>query len=119
MSEIRVPHHPLSLGKALAGNSAGSGSDFNLTLATNVNLADLIHYKVQLRDDGTNVSLHGEASTNGVAFPAPSGVPLASAPSDAWHSATFYFKAGCYYPNNPTNGTAKVTFSSLSARHGP
>ena len=93
--------------------------DNNLILATNVNLLDLIYYKVQLIDDGTNVSLHGEVRTNGVPYPPPLNVPLTTNPTNAWHSATFYFKAGCYYPNYPTNGTAKVTFSSLDARHGP
>ena len=103
-------------------NSAGIGNDDKVVLATSVNLFDLIHYKLQLTDNGTTVKLHGEASTNGVAYPPPSDKTLASNSSDAWHSATFYFKAGCYYPTNASwsaaADTAKVTFSSLSAtRH--
>jgi hypothetical protein len=35
-------------------------------------------------------------------------------------NVTLYFKAGCYYPTAATNsGTAKVTFSSLTATHQP
>ena len=94
-----------------------SSTDQNLVLATNVNLFDVIHYKVQLFDDGTNVSLHGEAFTNGVAFPPPTDKPLN--PYASWHTNTFYFKAGCYYPNNPVSGSAKVTFFNLDAKHGP
>jgi hypothetical protein len=35
-------------------------------------------------------------------------------------NVTLYFKAGCYFPKAATNsGTAKVTFSSLTATHQP
>ena len=106
--------------------SSPSGSvDNNLLLATNVNVLDEIHYKVQLSDDGTNLSLHVEASVKGVPQTATNQQTrfLATSPSDAWHTNTFYFKAGCYYPTNgfgsPIAGTAKVTFSSLTATRQP
>jgi hypothetical protein len=101
-------------------SSPSGGADTNLLLAANVNvLVDQIHYQVQLTGDGTNLSLHVEASINGVLQTATNqqNRVLATSPSDAWHTNTFYFKAGCYYPNSPTNGTAKVIFSSLSATH--
>jgi len=94
-------------------STPSGGTDGNLILATNVNLLAPIHYKVQLLDDGTTVKIRGEVfgpNTEG-----QKEATLTSNPSNAWHSATFYFKAGCYYPNGPTSGTAKVTFSSLSA----
>lgn len=102
-------------------NPDGSGTppDNNLTLATNVNLLDLIQYKVQLLDNGTTVKIHGEASVNGVPQPPPTDVNLTLNPASPWHTNTFYFKAGCYYPNNPTSGTAKVTFSSLTGTRQP
>jgi hypothetical protein len=98
-----------------------NSADANLILATNVNVLDVIHYKVQLMDDGTNVSLHAEASVNGVPQTAldQQDVPLASNSSSAWHTTTFYFKAGCYYPSPTTNSSAKMTFSSLTATHQP
>jgi hypothetical protein len=96
-----------------------NSADDNLILATNVNLRDVIHYKIQVINDGTNVSLRGEASTNGVPYPPTLIPPLTTNPSNVWHSATFYFKAGCYYPNNPASGTAKVIFYDLSATREP
>jgi hypothetical protein len=95
--------------KSLPSNSS---TDTNLVLATNVNLLDQIHYKLQVMDDGTTVTVKGMAQiNNGSQF--STNATLTS--SAAWHTNTFYFKAGCYYPNAPTSGTGKVTFSSLSA----
>jgi hypothetical protein len=106
LKDVSVAYYPTPSGGTVA----------KLILAQNVNVGNLIYYKVQLHDDGTTVTLHGEASIDGVAQPIPSDVTLTSSSSDAWHGASFYFKAGCYYPS-PVNGTAKVTFSSLSAKH--
>ena len=95
----------------------GTTGDANLILAENVNINDLLHYKVRLTDNGTAVKIHGEVSINEVPQAIPDDVPLS--PTATWQAATFYFKAGCYYPNIPVSGTAKVTFSSLSATHAP
>jgi hypothetical protein len=103
--------------------SPTGGTDLNLLLATNVNLLDQIRYQLRLTGDGTNLSLHVEASVNGVFQTATNQQdrPLATSSSDAWHANTFYFKAGCYFPTNgsgsPIAGNAKVTFSSLTATH--
>lgn len=99
--------------------TGNGGTDSNHILAQNVNLNDVIYYKLRLSDDGTTVILHEEASVNEVPQTPPPDPALVSNSSDPWHSATFYFKVGCYYPNNPASGTAKVTFSSFSATHGP
>ena len=101
-----------------------SNLDINFVLATNVNvLVDQIHYQVQLSGDGTNMNLHAQVSINGVLQTPSLNIPMASSPTNAWHTNTFYFKAGCYYPTNgsgvPAAGTAKVTFSSLTATHQP
>ena len=104
-------------------NSPTSSADNNFTLATNVNLLDQIHYQVRLTGDGTNINLHGQVSINGVLQTPTLSIPMASSPTNAWHTNTFYFKAGCYYPTNgsgsPAAGTAKATFSSLRASHQP
>jgi len=89
-----------------------SSGDTNLVLATNVNLLDQIHYKLQVIDDGTTVRVSGMAQINNGAQSSTNATLTSSA---AWHTNTFYFKAGCYYPNSPKSGTATVTFSSLSA----
>ncbi len=98
----------------------GSTGDNNLILAENVNINDLIHYKVRLTDDGTTVKIHAEAyDVSGVSQTALDQRERPLTPYDSWHAATFYFKAGCYYPNKPFSGTAKVTFSNLSGTHAP
>lgn len=85
-----------------------------------MNINDLIHYKVRLTDDGTVVKIHAEAyDVNGISQTALNQRERSLTPYNSWNAATFYFKAGCYYPNIPTSGTAKVTFSSLSATHLP
>ena len=95
--------------------SPNGGTDLNLTLATNVNVLHQIRYQVRLNDDGTNVNLHVEASVDGVLQTAANQQDRTLIPYSSWHTNTFYFKAGCYYPTNgsgsPIAGSAKVTFS--------
>ena len=77
-----------------------------------MNLGDLINYKLELQRIGGSITLG--ATVNG----ASTNVNMTAPPYDPnWTNQTFYFKAGCYYSNNPTNSTAKVTFSSLSVTH--
>ena len=101
-------------------SSPGSSTDNNVLLATNVNVLDQIHYQMQLTDDGASVILYVKTFVNGVLRSAQQRtmVPYAS-----WHTNTFYFKAGCYFPTgnsgSPMAGTAKVVFSSLTATHQP
>ena len=103
--------------------SPKSSLDRNFTLATNVNLFDQIRYQMQLSGDGTNIILHGEAAINNVLQTPTLDIPLALSSTNAWHTNTFYFKAGCYYPTNASwsaaAGTAKVTFSNLTITHKP
>lgn len=107
----------VSLTYKLKPDGSGTPPDDNLILAENVNINDLIYYKVRLTDNGTTVKIHGEVSINGVPQTPPTDPTLL--PYFSWRDATFYFKAGCYYPNEPVSGTAKVTFSSLTATHQP
>ena len=98
-----VQYHP---------NGSGTPRDQNYTLATNVHPGDLINYKLALERNGGSINLR--MSVNGTT----NNISMTSAPYDsAWTNATFYFKAGCYYPNNPPSGAANVTFSSLSVTH--
>lgn len=117
-----APNH---VGKVTATykSTPSGGADVNLLLATNVNVFDQIHYQVRLNDDGTNVNLHVEASINGVLQTATDQQDKTLTPYSSWHTNTFYFKAGCYYPTNgsgsPIAGSAKTTFTSLKATHQP
>ena len=79
-----------------------------------------IHYKLELVGTaGTSLILN--ITYNNVPLPpvtmCQNGDPFWD--DSTWLSAFFYYKAGCYYPHKDTEaplaGTAKVTFSSLSA----
>ncbi len=96
--------------------SPTGSADQNYPLATGVNLGDLINYKLKLARVGGSLTL--SATVNGTS----TNVNMTATPYDPnWTNYTFYFKAGCYYPTNgpgsPAAGTAKVTFSSLTATH--
>ena len=99
---VTVQFHP---------DGSGTPRDTNFTLATAVNLGDLINYKLKLERVGGSITL--SATVNGTS----TNVNMTATPYDPnWTNQAFYFKAGSYFPNS-TNGTAKVVFSSLSATH--
>jgi hypothetical protein len=89
--------------------NADTSSDF----AAPVPLGETINYTLQMVGAGTNVTLYTTVNND------LKTIPMTQSPYDQrWGTTnvTLYFKAGCYFPKAPTNGgTAKVTFSSLSA----
>lgn len=104
-----VKYHP---------DGSGSPSDQNYLLATNVNLGTPINYKLQLETAGTNVTLRAVGTVSGVTMSNVVNM-ISDSSYSGWNNTnvTLYFKAGSYYPNNPTSGTANVTFSRISATH--
>ncbi len=100
--------------------NAGS-QDKTYDIVSGVNLGVRIDYELKIvgTSNGT-VTLTATVATNGVPLP-PQPVGMTSDLGYSGWAATnvtLYFKAGCYYPKAATNsGTAKVTFSSLTATH--
>ena len=92
-------------------------SDRNIPLATGVSLGAMIHYKVELV--GTSTSLVLNATFNGGTTETRTMYQNGDLNwnDSTWLTSYFYFKAGCYFPKAPTNSSAKVTFSSLTATH--
>ena len=100
--------------------NAGS-QDQTYDIVSGVNLGDRIDYELKLSGTSNSaVTLNATVAVNG----GTNITQLVGMTSDPGYSGwgntnvTLYFKAGCYYPKAATNsGTAKVTFSSLSATH--
>ncbi len=97
-------------------STPGDQTDKNRTWEDNVEVGDAIHYTLQVQKVGATVTLY--ATVNGVLKVVNMTTdPLFDATWGTLPNLTFYFKAGCYYPDNdlenPITGNAKVTFSSL------
>ncbi len=96
-------------------------SDFTYSLVSGVQVNDRIDYQLKLIGTSAGaVTNYAMVSVNGgTTF--TNTVSMTSGGYSGWGATnvTLYFKAGCYYPDNPGSGTAKVTFSSLTATHQP
>jgi len=102
-----------------------SGGAQTYDIVGGVNVGDRIDYELKLvGTSNSNLTLYATVKTNGTSV-LPKEVHMnnpAETNYSGWGATnvTLYFKAGCYYPTAATNsGTAKVTFSSLTATHQP
>jgi hypothetical protein len=109
---VTVKHSPID-----PSTNADTAYDF----PTEVLKGDLINYSLQLVATENSVKLY--ARVNDEEPLDENDEPQDYVDMYAWNTlwadvdTKFYFKAGAYYPKNSGTGTAKVTFSSLTATH--